>query len=425
MEEALIPGAKMQTVDSALVLLPVEIACEIALLCGPLGFRMLAAACRHFRWMLNDPAMQNRAMDCFAVEHTERNWITGHDDVFVVETHRLPSGLRHGRESWYLEGVLRAYRSYRAGQFHGAFESLFDRRYISGLFDCGQRIGTWEERFIIGGRHVLLNQVLAAGQITKRTYYKDDGHVVVETYKEAYLYARFNLVNGVLSGTYEHFHPNGALQSRRVYVNGELDGPEEHWSKDGVLTGRCTYVNGSLHGPTESRKPDGTLESQRNYVHGNEEGEQRFYGAGGRLRKMHMCTAGKRTGHSFRFSTIGGSITRRSNYVNGLKDGVVQTWRESDGALESEKHYKDGLRHGDERRWNGPTLTYHMQSWVHGKMHGYEWFYRNGKLEISRIWIRGMKIRTIGHTENPSSFQETNPASFLENDPEWFVLPEP
>lgn len=184
-EDALTPDAKMQTIDSPLALLPVEIACEIALLCGPMGFRALAATCRHFRWMLNDPPMQNQAMDCFAIDHTERCSITGRDDIFVVETRRLPSGLLHGRESWYLEGVLRAYRSRWAGQLHGAFQSLFNQNYISGLFDCGKKIGTWEERFITDGRNVSLDQAPVAGQLTKRVCYDKSDDIVVESYNRA------------------------------------------------------------------------------------------------------------------------------------------------------------------------------------------------------------------------------------------------
>lgn len=427
----MIPDAKVQSTDSDLLLLPIENACEIALLCGPLGFRALAATCRHFRWMLNDLFMQIKAMDRFAIKHTERNSITGHDDVFVVETHRLPSGLRHGRESWYLEGVLRAYRSYRAGQFHGAFQSLFHRHYISGLFDCGQKIGTWEERFIIGGRDVSLDQAPTAGQLTKRSHYNDTEDVVVETYIRDYLYERVHLVNGLRSGICEHFHPNGALEVRRGYVDGELDGPAEWWSKDGVLTGTCTYVNGRIHGCSESRKADGTLESQRNYVHGSEEGEQRFYGLGGELRKMYTCVAGKRAGYSLRLSFIDGSVIKRSFYVQGLKNGTVQKWRESDGALESEKNYDHGLQHGDERRWDGHALTYHMESWTNGRRHGQERYYRNGKLEVTRIWIKGCRIRTIWHTENYLSFREDNldvlngNGLLNENDPGWFGLPEP
>lgn len=50
-------------------------------------------------------------------------------------------------------------------------------------------------------------------------------------------------------------------------------------------------------------------------------------------------------------------------------------------------------------------------------------FYRNGKLEVTCVWIKGLKIRTIWHVENSLPFREAD-LVILENPPEWFGLPE-
>ena len=426
MEEALIPAAKVQTIDSALLLLPVEIACKIALLCGPSGFRALAASCRHFRWMLNDLFMQASAMDCFARMHSAISIIQGLSDSFVVETPRLPSGVPHGRENWYIDGLLRGYRSYQAGQLSGPLETLFGTRYLSGLVECGRKIGIWEERGILNGHLMDLAAAPTTGNLYKRIDYRNPDDVVEQVYIGDKVYEQYHLVNGVKSGLFERFDTSGTfLLLQSTYADGELNGLYRSWSTKGVLIGECFYVNGQKHGYEQIWKRDGTLEYQCNYVNDRLHGEKRFYGPNGKLQKIQTWTSGKRNGPSLRFSLIDGSIIRRANYVHGLKQGMVQTWRESDGTLVREENYEDGLLHGDERHWDGSMLTRHMESWVRGVAHGHERYYQDGKLVMTRIWIDGAPIRLIVHDENyriPSSaLLRLCPA----NDPAWFSLPEP
>jgi antitoxin component YwqK of YwqJK toxin-antitoxin module len=120
----------------------------------------------------------------------------------------------------------------------------------------------------------------------------------------------------------------GAKKSADYYLEGQQIGYRS-WTRSGTIEMEYGIKDGKMHGPFRTWHENGHLCEEARYVEGKEHGLTKQYDHAGRLLGSYAMEHG--TG--------------------------IDLWLASDGSLSEERHYKDGLRHGYERWWNGDNTT--------------------------------------------------------------------
>jgi antitoxin component YwqK of YwqJK toxin-antitoxin module len=207
------------------------------------------------------------------------------------------------------------------------------------------------------------------------TSYYEDGK---ESRSEYYL-------NGQLNGLSEVWHANGRKSSEGSYINGEPDGKQVAWYEDGKLNAIHNYKNGRLIGWQRSFNEDGTLlyetnlkngngkiaykipnteiEILKNYVNGeivfpengtSNEGFIEYTYLNGEIVRIKIeqnKVVTQEQEWTFKNSLLNGEhknyyasgkIEEQANYINGLENGIWQTWYEN-GTLKSLEKFDYGL----------------------------------------------------------------------------------
>lgn len=401
-EDALAPEAKVQTTDSSLVLLPVEIACEIALSCGALGFRALAATCRHFRWMLNDPIMQRAAMDRFAVEVTELSTVFGGTTIFTIHRHVLPNGEPHGSEEWFVDGTVCARRCYVAGVPHGPFESVIDTIYFSGAWDHGQKTGTWKQGWVNPTEHWTLNDEISQVYYPRyeRSYVGGKRHGLETRSSERVVRATLEWADGQLHGQVKKYFSCGALKSTRTYVAGVVVGRVLKFAAVGQLIKSTPYERGMPNGVENIYEISGKLYSSQMMVDGKQHGVGRTYHSDGSTKSKYTMVDGKKDG-TYREFKKNGHICLRCEFVDGKRHGLEKKWH-SAASVETVE-WRHGKKHGKEEHRRNGGLVRCIDSWCDGLITGEERFYYDGKLDVTAIYHDDTCVRTILHTPTSST----------------------
>ncbi len=108
---------------------------------------------------------------------------------------------------------------------------------------------------------------------------------------------------------------------------------------------------GQKHGVEQVHFPDGRLRREAHWKHGLQIGLQRQWDQRGRL----LCATEFAGGTGRDLWWDGDRLAELREFVNGKRHGVEQYWS-SDGQLQSEFYFHEGLEHGPFRQWIGQKL---------------------------------------------------------------------
>jgi antitoxin component YwqK of YwqJK toxin-antitoxin module len=121
--------------------------------------------------------------------------------------------------------------------------------------------------------------------------------------------------DGVRTGVWTEYHPNGLVKLVTGYVNGVMQGQQLELDNRGQLLARSTFYHGLLHG--EYVKYNRTrIKEKKTYVNGKLNGLTEIFYANGVLMEQ-------------------------SNYIDGLRDGIAK-WYDQQGNVTIEYVYEKG-----------------------------------------------------------------------------------
>lgn len=117
--------------------------------------------------------------------------------------------------------------------------------------------------------------------------------IMVEQYPEGAPKSRSELVEGVLHGVSEGWHPNGVLQVREQFKAGVSNGTRYRWFDDGVPHTRAEIVEGQLHGIFLRWYENGALAERIEMRNGEPDGASLAYYSSGYLKASAEMARGK------------------------------------------------------------------------------------------------------------------------------------
>lgn len=98
----------------------------------------------------------------------------------------------------------------------------------------------------------------------------------------------------------------------------------------------------------------------------------------------------KRHGIFYFYSS--GKLKRQAIYDEGKKEGVETRYRTKDRSVLSHTDWANGLKHGDETKYNKNGGRSQKCNWENGKVHGTcLWFHSNGNVRTERAYVKGKK----------------------------------
>ena len=170
------------------------------------------------------------------------------------------------------------------------------------------------------------------------TEYRDHGHLIYFQVKEC-------ILNGQVVGL-RSYDSDGSIRKETPLKNGRKHGREYIWDETDSLESVEPYADGKLHGLAKQYNRSGKVIGTYRFVHGNGYDIWRY----------------EREDGSIAISEI---FTIQDGALNGY-----EWWpRDDQHSLWHERHWKQGLPHGIERRWNqkGSLKRGYPKYWINGQ----------------------------------------------------------
>lgn len=297
---------------------------------------------------------------------------------------------------WNENGLLITDQEYRNNQLHGMStkyspsdgRQLERREFADGMphgesifwwpngalkaienYDSGSKTGPYRDFFLDG---VLRQSGTMEGwkPVGELHRYNADGSPQ---------YSANHDPQGRLSGEERRYSSSGELQRVSPYRAGKLHGIQTHYGSGGIVTRRVCFEDGAQQeglntclGESGYEKiveyfPDGQISRSTEYVDGVRNGVEQVYFRDGTLRSEELFAGGMRDGTSkeyFSDGTLRISANFGADRLDGTRllhfaSGEVDTQEEwSNGILrERERRYKDGTVHLRER-WSDATVRH-------------------------------------------------------------------
>src|SRR5690606_37112745 len=110
-------------------------------------------------------------------------------------------------------------------------------------------------------------------------------NVMEEYYEGGVLKMKGDSREGVKTGSWYFFYPNGEVSAVEHYEEGELHGEAVYYDTRGNVLAKENWLNGLQEDSSEYFYPNGKLEKAGVFKNGLYEGKWSFYHENGRLRK--------------------------------------------------------------------------------------------------------------------------------------------
>jgi antitoxin component YwqK of YwqJK toxin-antitoxin module len=141
----------------------------------------------------------------------------------------------------------------------------------------------------------------------------------------------------VNDGNYLEYYPDGQKFCEGSYANGILSGEWSYWHPNGQLCKKITYQDGRPHGTVEIFRADGTLASKQSFDQGLRTGEWvSFHPDGKTIQAKMKLVAGKVEGERTTYYP-NGQIRQQANFKGGAFDGPVAEFNEEGEKVASGK----------------------------------------------------------------------------------------
>ncbi|MDW8465213.1 MAG: toxin-antitoxin system YwqK family antitoxin [Chloroherpetonaceae bacterium] len=216
-------------------------------------------------------------------------------------------------------------------------------------------------------------QILAQQPVVKRLYYPNGK-----------LRAEMSYIGDTPSGYFREYTEQGQLRVEEYYVNGKIDSVRREYYDNGQLRSETYFKDGLRHGSMREFYENGKIQSDALYHRDTLVGVVKyyFYHPNGRLREEASVNAA------------------------GLLEGTKRTYH-SNGALEMEEHYRNGMRSGELRRYLANGTLKVRQTYKDDQLDGEERIYSDdGKLEEINTFRNGVKVHTKRYDERGNLVEE-------------------
>ena len=174
--------------------------------------------------------------------------------------------------------------------------------------------------------------------------------------------------DGLETGTFTYYYPNGAVRIRNTYtVPGHLC-LHEAYDNQGHLLARGQYNQRNRDGLWQFYAEDGRLVKEAAYRMGIKEGRHVIYERSGDT--AEVCHWQNNRRHGRWWKRLGQKAYITATYQNGNIEGRLVEYDE-EGRLARESQYSGGLKHGDSRYYENGTLTV-KERWNYGLLNDRE-----------------------------------------------------
>lgn len=173
-----------------------------------------------------------------------------------------------------------------------------------------------------------------------------------------------DFLDGRETGTFTYYYPDGTVRMRNTYTEPGVRCRHEAYDEKGRLLARGEYDRRNRDGRWQFYAEDGRLVKEADYRMGVKDGLHVIYTSKGDTAEVTHWRDNHRNGRWWKRIGANGYIT--GTYVAGGLEGRLVEYDEQ-GLLCREGFYKDGLKHGPYRYFEGGILTID-ERWEHGMM---------------------------------------------------------
>lgn len=173
-----------------------------------------------------------------------------------------------------------------------------------------------------------------------------------------------DFVDGLETGTFTYYYPNGMVRVRNTYTEPGRRCTHDAFDEQGRLLASGEYMQRNRDGLWKFYAVDGHLVKEARYRMGIKEGMHVIYNRQGDTAEVTHWKENHRHGRWWKRIGEQGYITAR--YIDGNLEGRLVEY-DDQGRLAREGNYKAGLKHGSYRYYENGRLTVD-ESWNHGLM---------------------------------------------------------
>ena len=173
-----------------------------------------------------------------------------------------------------------------------------------------------------------------------------------------------DFVDGQETGTFTYYYADGTVRMRNVYTIPGVRCRHEAFDEKGRLLARGEYDRRNRDGRWQFFDENGHMVKEADYRMGVKDGLHVIYPQKGDTAEVTHWRDNHRNGRWWKRIGTNGYIT--GTYVNGGLEGRLVEYDEQ-GLLCRDGNYKDGLKHGAYRYYEGGKLTVD-ERWEHGMM---------------------------------------------------------
>lgn len=173
-----------------------------------------------------------------------------------------------------------------------------------------------------------------------------------------------DFINGLETGTFTYYYPNGNVRMRNTYLIPGKRCSHEAYDEQGHLLARGHYDRRNRDGRWLFYAEDGRLVKEASYRMGVKDGLHVVYTHSGDTAEVTHWRDNHRNGRWWKRIGRQGYIT--GTYVNGGLEGRLVEY-DDDGMLVREGNYRDGLKHGTYRYYEQGNMTVD-ERWQHGAL---------------------------------------------------------
>ncbi|MBP5677209.1 MAG: hypothetical protein J6W88_01785 [Bacteroidales bacterium] len=210
---------------------------------------------------------------------------------------------------------------------------------------------------------MLLTSVSAVAQNKIDKQGRRQGHWI-RTDKDGSKIYEGDFVDGLETGTFTYFYPDGTVRMRNIYTEPGVRCNHEAYDQKGQLMARGQYDRRNRDGRWEFFDEEGHRVKEATYSMGVKQGLHVVYNHKGDTAEVTNWVDNHRNGRWWKRMGENGYIT--ANYVQGGVEGRLVQY-DDNGLLVREGYYKNGLKHGSNKLYENGQLAVE-ERWDHGTL---------------------------------------------------------
>jgi antitoxin component YwqK of YwqJK toxin-antitoxin module len=161
---------------------------------------------------------------------------------------------------------------------------------------------------------------------------------------------RFSDNSLVSNGVYKEFYRDGQQFVEGQFTDGVPTGEWTYWRPNGQVAKKVTHKQGQPDGQVELLREDGTLAARKEFQLGKRNGQWETFDATGEKPLTEEHYAGGKPDGTWKWWYESGQLMRQTTFVDGKIDGEAAEWAE-DGTQRAVANFKAGKRQGLSTQW--------------------------------------------------------------------------